>query len=172
MNYKIKIIKKIKIRKGGYIFLIKCNICGNFKKVNGYTIKTGGGKFCSKICYSISQKGRQISKKTKEKMKKARLGKKNPAWTGGKRITKNGYIKIYSPKHPMARQKLVPEHRLIVEKFLGRYLKKQETIHHINKNKQDNRLSNLYLFKTRKKHNKYHGNQYTNSKKKLKSNLK
>ena len=32
-----------------------------------------------------------------------------------------------------------------MEKHIGRYLRENEVVHHINKNKQDNRLENLQL---------------------------
>jgi hypothetical protein len=47
-----------------------------------------------------------------------------------------------------------PAHRLIMEEFLGRKLKKEERIHHINGNKSDNRIENLKLFKNDSEHMK------------------
>ena len=66
------------------------------------------------------------------------------------------YVKILSKQHPNNVKGFVLEHRLVVEKKLGRYLKKEEVVHHINENKQDNRIENLMLFKNNKEHMKFH----------------
>ena len=71
-------------------------------------------------------------------------GKTHYNWNGGKRTSSQGYLEIKSPNHPFRnKQNYVPEHRLIVEKHLGRYLTKDEVIHHINEIKTDNRIENL-----------------------------
>jgi hypothetical protein len=48
------------------------------------------------------------------------------------------------------------EHRLVVEKYIGRKLKKTEQVHHLNKKKDDNRIENLMLFKNGKEHIAFH----------------
>jgi hypothetical protein len=69
-----------------------------------------------------------------------------PHWKGGKIINSQGYILIYKPDHQYAtRDGYVREHRLVMEKKLGRYLKPNEVVHHIDGNKQNNKLSNLKL---------------------------
>ncbi len=73
-------------------------------------------------------------------------GKNHPNWHGGRVVHKSGYIQIYSPKHPNKSMRCyVPEHRLVMEKILGRYLKSTEIVHHKNGNRYDNRPENLKL---------------------------
>lgn len=75
-----------------------------------------------------------------------------PAWKGGRTII-SGYVYIYSPEHPnRTKDKYVCEHRLVMEKKLGRYLKKEEVVHHINHNRLDNSIENLMLLPSTGKH--------------------
>lgn len=48
------------------------------------------------------------------------------------------------------------EHRLVFEKHLGRKLKSEEVVHHIDGDKGNNLLSNLMLFPTKSAHTKFH----------------
>lgn len=61
-------------------------------------------------------------------------------WQGGRRIYR-GYVYICPP----GGGKAVLEHRYLMEQHLGRKLTKQETIHHLNARKDDNRISNLAI---------------------------
>ena len=83
-------------------------------------------------------------------------GKNHWNWKGKVKHT-SGYIKIQFPQHPYAdSQGYVFEHRLVMEKHLGRYLKPEEIIHHIDFNKANNKINNLYLFPSNSAHRKYH----------------
>lgn len=71
----------------------------------------------------------------------------------GRTIGPHGYMKIRIPNHPFADNGgYVKEHRAVIEKAIGRYLKSKEIVHHINGIKLDNRIENLILFPNRKAH--------------------
>lgn len=79
----------------------------------------------------------------------------------GKWMSKQGYIMVYSPRHPYKNSADgVCEHRLIVEEHIGRYLSKDEIIHHINGIKTDNRLNNLEIHSKRSHAQLHHDGRY------------
>ena len=54
---------------------------------------------------------------------------------------------VYAPGHPRAKSSpYVFEHILVAEEMLGRYLMHEETIHHRNGVRDDNRPENLELW--------------------------
>jgi hypothetical protein len=67
-------------------------------------------------------------------------GQDSPNWKGGREVTKNGYVVLWT-----SRNEKILEHRKVMQEHLGRQLKKGEIVHHINGNNADNRLSNLKL---------------------------
>jgi hypothetical protein len=79
-------------------------------------------------------------------------GENNHTWKGGIHVKEDGYVLVKDYNHPYSNSgHYVPEHRLVMEKHLGRYLKKHEIVHHKNGIKNDNRIKNLELC-TRKTH--------------------
>lgn len=74
----------------------------------------------------------------------------------GHKVVVSGYIYVYYPTHKNCNGSgFVAEHRLVMEKHLGRYLTKDEVVHHINGIKNDNRIENLQLM-TNAEHTKHH----------------
>lgn len=71
----------------------------------------------------------------------------HPRWNNGKIITSDGYVLTRVGKdYPKSfGNGYVYEHDAVMSKSIGRLLKDNEVIHHINGNKIDNRIENLEL---------------------------
>ena len=63
-------------------------------------------------------------------------------------IHKSGYVYVWSKNHPSTtpRNCYLLEHRVVMEKAIGRYLQRYETVHHKNGIRHDNRIENLELW--------------------------
>ena len=95
-------------------------------------------------------------------------GTKNNNYRGGRTKDHKGYIHVRCVGHPRASKKgsYVREHILIMEKHLGRYLREDERVHHINGINDDNRIVNLKLM-TDGTHSSYHRKKEVENGKKL-----
>ncbi len=91
-----------------------------------------------------------------EKLNSNQDGKINRNWKGGFFISGYGYKMVKAEYHPRANKGgYVFEHILVIEKFIGRFLNKEEIVHHINEIRTDNRIENLELT-NRSKHMIFH----------------
>jgi hypothetical protein len=109
--------------------------CGAISVVAGTSLRRGDSKSCG--CWSLEAKA-------------SRRGPRSPGWKGGRAISSSGYVLIQIPTHPAAQKNgYVGEHRLVMESVLGRYLLPDETVHHINGVRTDNRPENLELWASR-----------------------
>ena len=83
----------------------------------------------------------------------SRPGSEHHCWKGGRTVDKSGYILVYLPSHPHANNAgYVREHRLVMERVLGRLLRPEEVVHHKNDDSSDNRPENLELFERNSHH--------------------
>lgn len=131
-------------RYKGSIKEYSCVVCGNPVTRNDSTKAKYPNSVCSLKCRNVLQS--------------TICAEKHPAWNGGIRASKTGYAEIYQPEHPHRHKKTksILLHRYLVEQFIGRLLDPKEAIHHINENKSDNRIENLYLFCSSGAHTSYH----------------
>jgi len=122
-------------------------------------------KYCSIKCSGTLIKKGSIPW---NKGKPGKIGKESPSFRGGRNIATNGYVRILIP----GTSSYQFEHRLVIEKHLGRKLKRTEVVHHKNGNRQDNRIENLEIM-IKQKHDSYETQKRWDDKTKpFRSNLK
>jgi len=103
---------------GSATWLCRCD-CGEEKTAPSIQLKAGHVKSCGCLNH--------------------RKGAESSHWKGGYKA-KSGYL------YTSVDGKCVLLHRIAMEKHIGRKLTKDETVHHINGNRSDNRIENLELW--------------------------
>ncbi len=116
-------VRQYKQQKIGEYF--NCLLCDKKFYRPPSAIKKGENKYCSKECGYKDKRG--VLKNIKPLEEKT--------W----RITRRGYLST------TVRRKRILQHRWFMEKHIGRPLRPDEKVHHINGVKTDNRISNLVI---------------------------
>jgi hypothetical protein len=93
----------------------------HFRRVKGSSYT---GRFCSMKCKA-----------------KVMHGGHHPNWRGGRWQVKAGYMMVKCP----LRNRYNHEHHVIGERVLGRKMKRDELVHHLNADKSDNDNRNLLI---------------------------
>lgn len=88
-------------------------------------------------------------------IKKGDIREKCPRWKGGVRQNTDNYTMIYMPEHPANQCGYVPRARLMLETYLGRYLKEGYETHHIDGDATNDSIDNLVEV-TRSEHRRIH----------------
>lgn len=145
----------------------ECGVCGSLFSPRQWQIDVGGGRYCSQACNSVVRLALLHSPKMKIKAREGyklaqaagriahAVGPDHPSWKGGRYVTRDGYIQL------SVGGKVKQEHRLVVERAIGRPLLTEEIVHHINHVKDDNRLENLQIL-SRSEHAKEHAGDFRN----------
>jgi hypothetical protein len=94
-------------------------------------------------CYQSLQYWRERFGFPKLKPSGRVFGKNHPNWKGGECMSW-GYNRVYAPNRGRA-SKYTYEHVLVAEKKIGRLLKRNEHVHHIDANKLNNNPENLIV---------------------------
>lgn len=140
---------------------LRCLVCGkDFIPKQWTPSRIGRTKYCSRACRckALSVSSVAATKGKPGKMWSVETRCKQEKWRGGRvlpplrTVSSRGYILVRDLSRP-SRQ--VMEHRLIAEKVLGRKLRRNEVVHHIDLNPSNNAHSNL-LICTSEYHNWLH----------------
>lgn len=142
---------------------LTCEQCGKeFDRLPCQVTRKGQGRFCSRNCMIDNKKNGSIVNCTN-------CGKKFYRRFGEQGNTINQFCSgdcyseyRYKNLKDTTYKKILTrhEHRIVAENVLGRKLKKEEIVHHVDGNKHNNSVSNLAVLPNQTVHAKIHfGNE-------------
>ena len=167
---------------------VECEICGTKFYAKKHYLDKGQGRFCSRNCadawnarnsavisceecgdeFRVRPNRATVARYCSRKCTvRARSTAAMDRTHNGRRVRKrsSGYIMAWQPDRPESEPYggWAFEHRLVMEKKLGRRLTDNESVHHLNRDKTDNRPENLVVM-SRSAHSKL-TNEYRRRKK-------
>jgi hypothetical protein len=137
------IVEKGKLKSRDYVTRV-CDDCGDEAKRLYGSLTTARKKRGNEkdYCKTCSYKYRRLEQPTMEN---------SPSWNGGRYLNENGYYRVYT-----GNLKYEYEHKLIMGEHLGKKISREEKVHHIDLDKTNNSIENLYLFKNKSEHSSSH----------------
>ncbi|MGE8205562.1 HNH endonuclease [Heyndrickxia sp. NPDC080065] len=137
---------------------LKCDDCGNERVVQRNTAILNKKEHPCKKC---SNKRNGIAKRGIPSWNSGKRKPEHEIQKGSKYINHHGYVEIYvgeseAKKYGRNKGKYVIEHRKVMQDYLGREIQKGEIIHHIDGDKTNNDITNLYLCKNLSSHRDIH----------------
>lgn len=133
---------------------VQCDFCGSLSETTYSNYfhsqerrswpKTTYCRAC--VCKLSAQKRRGKPAHNKgKKLPDSQTGENHPSWKGGRYISSDGYVMVRRQAGGRGWGGYQKEHIALVEKSINRPLDQQEVIHHIDGDKKNNDLSNLWL---------------------------
>lgn len=143
---------------------LTCEICGNKRKVISSYLKTRSGRFCSAKCrdfFFAQMPNYKFCIICGKKFKDRKSGEKkycsHTCYAESlKRSSVSGSNKYITE---IVNGKRVYQHRIVVEKWIGRKLKRNEIVHHKDGNRSNNHPTNLEILSQSQHLKKHFGRQ-------------
>lgn len=128
-----------------------CVTCGSKFLAYPNQVKRGFARFCTKSCQVKNQHANKVPIGTRGTKRD-----KHHNWKGGRFLDSDGYVRVLAPDHfHTFKNGYVHEHVMIMERIIGRRIKRSEVVHHKDEDKTNNNPSNLELM-TRSQHCAHH----------------
>lgn len=135
---------------------LKCDSCGkitnttwsNYQQSLRLFPERKGKTFCQPCsCKEGGKKRKGRSAPAVAKANRLRRREQHASWKGGRYIDNEGYVMVLisSETSKQGWAKYQKEHVLVMEQYLLRKLRKGEVVHHIDGDRQNNDVSNLFL---------------------------
>ena len=147
---------------------IKCEVCGKEYRINQSILNRAEHHFCSKACYGVFMSRDDVYAKCDMCGDTYKICKSHFGRTKTHFCSKECFYKYKRTQEERDRVSALgigkqkykhrnrqSEHRYIVEQKIGRKLKSDEIVHHIDGNKRNNDPSNLTIM-SRAEHAKLH----------------
>lgn len=148
--------------------IVHCHRCG--AQVSRYARDVAKRGIQRHFCAKCYQAARREGLNNRRRLPDSKIRELDRSHNGRPvRTDRNGYVAIYEPDRAFTdnrkRANTLPmgfywEHRIVMERILGRRLNRNEVVHHRNGIRTDNRIENLQLVTT-KEHRQIHNDEIT-----------